>query len=326
VLSDSMRSLVRPVVRRVMPWRRTIRELQAALADASARNRDREAELAVVRNYIADLEARIGAGLVREEELRTQLTVALDQLARFVRPPIATNVYIFTLPKSGSVYLVNLLHKGLGCAIRSASLGYFPRDLLDWNKMEELRPGNNVVQAHLDASPANLQILRAFRPRFQVHLRDPRQAMLSMTHHLVRHWRETPGKNILLQVEPTPPPAFYDCPLTAQIDWMIENYLPGCFRWMREWLDVIESGEFGPDLLLTTYEEFVRDEAGFVRQVLRFFGIPEERYEAPAMERTMAVHFRQGTPDEWKSAFTLAQQTRATAMIPPEWIERFGWV
>jgi hypothetical protein len=234
-------------------------------------------------------------------------------------------VYLFTLPKSGSVYLVNLLHQGLGLAIRSASLGYFPRDLLDWNKVEELRPGNNVVQSHLDASPANLQILRAFRPRFQVHVRDPRQAALSMAHHLARHWRETPRKNVLLQVEPTPPASFYDRPLSAQVDWMIENYLPGCVRWVREWLDVLDGGGFGPDVLLTTYEEFVRDEAGFVRRVLRFFGIPEERYHPPALDRSMAVHFRHGTPDEWEGVFTPAQRRQATAMIPPDWLDRFGW-
>lgn len=231
-----------------------------------------------------------------------------------------------SLPKSGSIYQLTLFEKGLGYAARNTSLGYFPRDSADWSKLREVMRGGAMTQFHLDASPANLQILRVVCPRLQVHLRDPRQATLSMTHHLRRLWDLYHDLGVVLPVQPVPDRAFFDRDLTAQVDWMIDHYLPGCVQWIGEWLAVADSPAAGVEVLLTTFEEMIRDEPAFIARTLDFFRIPAGRFARPALDKTMAVHFRQGKPDEWRGVYTETQQARATAAIPTAWKTRFGWV
>ena len=238
--------------------------------------------------------------------------------------PLTTpSIITASLPKSGTVYLSNLMREGLRYAAEMVSHGYFPVDLIDWKKLVEHRAGA-VVSSHLDPSPTNLKFLAHFQPRIHVHIRDPRQAALSMAHHLAKYQREKyVGYDI--QTEPAPPPEFHEWPLAGQIDWMLAEYLPNCVTWIGDWLAILDSGVRGIDILLTTYEEMLADERGLIQRILAFFGVPESAYTWPTVPKTMAAHFRQGTPDEWRHVFTPEQQERATALVPSEWRERFLW-
>ncbi len=269
-----------------------------------------------------------------------QLRHALAEVARLsdapVDPAAGPSLFLCTLPKSGTIYLTNLFLRGLGLAHRSVTLGCFPRDLLDWQKVRAARAGA-VVHTHLDASPANLQVLRTLQPRAMVHLRDPRQAALSFVHHARRLWDRARDPAELLHIDPAPPADFYARPLDQQVDWVLDLYLPACVQWVADWLAAAD-GDSGVEVLVTTFDEMTRDERGLVRRVLAFFGHDPDRFDWPAVDRAVAahsagsdpravfgVHFRQGTPDEWRGVFTPAQRDRATAQIPAAWKARFGW-
>ncbi len=307
-------------------------QLAAARAEVAALTR----QLGEVRAESDGLGLQLQESRAADDDLRLQLDAvraeadALRGQLDAGRPPPRNDlpsILSVTLPKSGTVFLTALFHQGLGHQVMPASLTYFPKDLIDWNKLEDVRRGGVAVPSHIDASPANLQYLTAYRQPVHLHLRDPRQATLSMTHHMARYQKKFgPTHGAPLQLCPTTPPTFHEWPLPEQNEWMIAHYLPSCVTWVRDWLAVLDA-DGGPPfpMLLTTFEQMIRDEATVIRQILEFFGIPPERFTRPTVAKTMDSHFRQGTPDEWRTVYTPAQQEAATRLLPPEWIERFGW-
>lgn len=297
------------------------------MAAAHAREAELHASLEQLVAQHRGAVAQHAAAVGQYEAAAAQLAHAEEQLRGGLPqdPALGPSVLISSLPKSGSIYQLNLFQKGLGYAARNVSPGYFPHDHLDWTRLRDAARGGVIAQSHFDASPLNLQALRLLQPRVQVHLRDPRQATLSMAHHLRRFWELYRDPGVMLCVEPAPAPALYDLDFTAQLDWMLDHYLPGCIRWIGEWLAVADGPPAGVEVLLTSFDDMVRDEPAFARRTLEFFGIPEAKFNRPALEKTMAVHFRKGEADEWKRVFTQAQQERASALIPAAWKDRFGW-
>ena len=331
-------------------WRGELRRTNADLSAALAREAELTArhqatavaaeqtagQLTTARSEVEALASQVAGLLCDSADLGHQLQTAqatADELNRQLaatRPPPRNDlpsILSVTLPKSGTVFLLTLFHKGLGHLPTPVSLTYFPKDLIDWQKLEDMRKGGWVVPSHLDASPANVQYLTVYRQPVHLHLRDPRQATLSMTHHMARYQREFgPTHGAPLQVCPTTPVGFCDWPLAEQNEWMIAHYLPSCVTWIRDWLAQVDAPGGPPfPILLTTFEEMIRDETAVVRRILDFFAVPNERYTPQTVEKSMGSHFRQGTPDEWKSVFTPDQQDAATRLIPLEWVERFGW-
>jgi hypothetical protein len=269
---------------------------------------DRIAELeATEQRLLAERSAMIAAPVCRPE------------------PTAGPPIHLVTLPKSGSVYLWNVLSKGLGYECDSVSTGCFPRDVADWRKVRSTSAGGVIVQSHLDASRANLQILGHYLPRLQVHLRDPRQATLSMLHHLAGLWKKHRSRDVMLPVQPLPPQEFFEQPLSRQVEWMVEHYLPGCIQWIGEWLAVADGRVPGPAIHITSFEQMLQDEDALLRGTLEFFGIAPDRFAKPARDDAMMAHFRQGTADEWRTVYAPDQQAKAAGLIPDEWKRRFGW-
>lgn len=295
---------------------------------ATAQHASAAAQIKALTLQHAAAAAQHAAAVAQYDALVAQYAALENQLRGGPpqNPDLGPSIVLSTLPKSGSIYQLTLFEKGLGYATRNTSLGYFPRDLADWSKLQEAMRGGAMTQFHLDASPANLQILRVVCPRLQLHLRDPRQATLSMTHHLRRLWDVHQDLNVLLPVQPVPDRKFFDWDLPTQNDWMIDHYLPGCIQWIGEWLAVADAQNTGLEVLLTTFEEMIRDEHEFISRTLEFFKIPAARFTHPNLNKTMAVHFRQGTPDEWRGVYTESQRARASAAIPSAWKNRFGWL
>jgi hypothetical protein len=92
---------------------------------------------------------------------------------------------LVTMPKSGSLYLLMRFVEGLNIPPYHISLDLFPHDHLVPAWAEDLARGGAIAQEHLDASEANLDLLRrAGVTRIVVQVRDPRQAALSWTYHI----------------------------------------------------------------------------------------------------------------------------------------------
>jgi hypothetical protein len=260
-------------------------------------------------------------GLRTERNELTKRVRQLEaQLARVWLPPLL----ITTMPRSGTYYLTRLLTQGLSISSRIVSHQYFPYDVIRQPELRTFAQGSMVSQDHFGASRINLVHIAKHVDRMIVHVRDPRQAMLSWVHFLdTPQFRRTEDETLLF-IYPPMPDDFYRRDLEARIDWAIENWLPLLIEWTEDWVVAAEALD-RPLIKFTRYEDLVADRERFVRDMLQFFDIPVERYIPPRITNDQDIHFRKGEIAEWKTTFTPRQAGSAAARIPPALAKRFGW-
>jgi hypothetical protein len=265
-------------------------------------------------------------------------TVSLDDVLRemeqagvdttFVvpaRPFGGPAVVLVSLPKAASSWMAATLATGLGTRLEHVSINTFPTNAVDAFALERAVRDGLVTQDHLDASALNLQTLRQLAGRWIVNVRDPRPALLSLAHFLAyRHARGT-SPVALLRVAPAPSVDLVTAPIESQLDWYIEQHLPAWVRWIEAWVALADQ-PLQREILLTDYDELVRDEERHLRRILAFAGVPQLRFVMPRLERSMeATTFRKGDPGEWLTVFSAAQRERAASLVPAALKNRFGW-
>lgn len=273
---------------------------------------------------------RLDAALTekRELELRLEEKAAAEKITEDVTeaadeqgaPP---SLLITTMPKSGTYYLSNLLATGLDLSPMIVSNQYFPYDVIYQPKLRRFLRGGRVSQDHFDAGKINVELVARHTERIVVHLRDPRQALLSHVHYLCTERFRKNEKETLLFIYPRLPDGFFDLPLDQRIDWGIARWMPLLIEWVEGWLRVAAAGPLA--VKFTRFEDLIADEKAFVGEVLDFFAIPRERFRSTEIALTEQLHFRKGEADEWISVFSEAQKLKAAALIPPPMAERFGW-
>ena len=248
-------------------------------------------------------------------------------IAKVLRPAEAVwgghgSILLVSIPKSGTIYMRELLIRGLGLKPLTVSNEYFPEDQLRLNELEEFHRGGRIASTHIDPSAVNLQLLDAFVQRWVVHIRDPRSVLLSWTHHLARLFGVA-NMHALLKLTPTPPPEYHLQPIEWRIDWNIQNFLPSVVAWTQDWVKLAD--RYPDRILLTEFADLRENELDFMTRLVSFGGYPEGCYKHPALDKTMALHFRNGHLDEWRTAFSADQLARADEHLPADLCARFGW-
>jgi hypothetical protein len=234
----------------------------------------------------------------------------------------AQRVLLNTLPKSGSVFLFRMLSEGLGLPPMHIGNMYGLVDQISLEKMRVFAAGSFVSQNHLAPSLENLQILEYFGCRLILHIRDPRQALLSWVHHVDRVCRDDNGEASLM-FAPRTPVGYFSWDLAQKLDWQIDNYLPLSIEWLDCWLMVHDDSRV--PVLLTTYEELSADIGGLCRRICDFCGIAPAMFRLVDLPKTIDNHFRLGDRNEWRRVFSAAQIERSSAMLPPAMAHRFDW-
>jgi hypothetical protein len=252
-------------------------------------------------------------------------SIAKDDRTRTRLPPILLN----TMPKSGSIFILRCLSQGLGIGETKIATNLFPDDLIIREKLDDLALGNLIAQQHLPARDINLSFLGRRLDRMIVHVRNPRQAMLSWLHHLDNfhaHRHIEPACELGLEaVTPALPPDYFERTISEKIDHLLDAHLPQLINWTEDWVDAADSRS-GLEIRITTFENFVADPAAFLESLLDYFGIAQADFDATKLPRREArTHFRKGLTDEWRTVFSAAQQDKAAAMIPETLARRFAW-
>ena len=243
------------------------------------------------------------------------------ELERLRNPPLSS-ILINTMPKSGSVYIHKHLGQALGMPFSNLGNGYTLADQVQYWSAKSFIGSSSISQNHFEPSDINVQILDRVVGRWILHIRDPRQALLSWVHHLDLLKAEN-REDALLWVTPTPPPGYFELELSEKIGWNIVHYYPDLVDWLRGWLKVYDRGRF--NILLTTYDELIADERRLFDRILDFHGIPRQRFQFMPLPKDRDVHFRKGDPDEWRSVYSPSQIEACNAHLPDHLLERFGW-
>ena len=232
-------------------------------------------------------------------------------------------ILLNTMPKSGSIYIQKSLAKILNCRTLDFGNRYALIDQIGIRDARVLVGGGYVAQNHLAPSLENLQVLQHYKLKMVLHLRDPRQALLSWVHHIDWLSSRDDAEEMLLYCTPQPPLAYFKDTLAGKIDWQIENYLPQLTDWVTRWLAVADAGTI--PILITHQDALRTDEKALFDSILAFHGLDAD-YALPHLPRTLEdTHFRRAEPKEWQSTFTVEQARRTTALIPRALRQRFGW-
>jgi hypothetical protein len=231
-------------------------------------------------------------------------------------------ILLNTLPKSGSIYILESLYKGLNINWMPISAG---SEIIKRIEIGILASGMNVTQEHLLANSRNLCLINEVLDKLVVHVRDPRQATLSWVHHLIKTTRETKDVISLLPVIPTVA-NYFSLSLTEQISWQIESgYLPLAISFIEGWLDAEAEPSFYPEILFTKYENLATEPRSFFESILNFYKIEQFPFTFPEPPQEGKLHYRKGRADEWREVFTPEQAEKASSMMPKRLCDRFGW-
>lgn len=267
---------------------------------------------------------RVPTSLCHLRAARVSLVRAAKALFAWNVCSCSESVLLNTMPKSGSVYIREGLARILNLKPCYLGARYALIDQIDIDKAMEFSRGGYVSQNHLAASPENVQLLKHFKLKMILHLRDPRQALLSWIYHLDYITRGEDQSIELLYFIPRTPSGYFDLSMSDKIDWQIDNYLPQLVAWASRWIAIADSGCI--PVLITHQEELRTNEKIFFDSILSFHNIDDLTYSMPNVPRTMKdTHFRLADPTEWIRTFTPDQTLRATSEIPSSLQERFGW-
>ena len=229
------------------------------------------------------------------------------------------------LPKSASLYAFETLATGLGLDRVTVCSHKFPEESINPHSVARLAIPGTICHSHVDARLGNLASINPFLDRMIVHVRDPRQAMLSAVHHL-NDLRSRNGASHIASFGIPLPSHYFDLPLTEQIDFMIEHGLREFVRWIEGWMDAVANPLFMPQVLFTRYEDLHAAPASFFKSILDFYGVAWRTADfQPPAAVSGSRHFRKGMKDEWRGVLTSAQCAAAGAHIPSRILDRFDW-
>jgi hypothetical protein len=175
--------------------------------------------------------------------------------------------------------------------------------------------GGALYGTHLLPSSRNIDLFAAGGvERVIVHVRDPRQVVISLMEHARLYPSEVlPSARERLGVHSA-----------NRVETAIREFLPGVVAWIKGWVDAREklTVEF------TSFEEFVRGPNEFVDRLVALYG-GDTRYfdrQAALTESPMAeYHRRRGKTDEWRQCFNAGQIEHVNAQIPDDLWKLFGW-
>ena len=229
---------------------------------------------------------------------------------------------ISTVPKSASESIWNRLAEGLNLGQCFLSLGLFPDCCLLPSRVRYAARGGLIIKEHIAATTHNRKTLVEYGlDRVVVHLRDPRQALLSWVHFVRNDVSQRLLAPLWRKIVPQAEVLSYS--LEGQLDWAIDHYLPYLIDFVNDWTSVEQNPESGLKVCFASFERFRRDPDGYIDRVLEFYDIDKADFRRDS--EAEVVHMRKGLIDEWREVFTPAQKERAWALIPEDMAERQGW-
>ena len=168
-----------------------------------------------------------------------------------------------------------------------------------------------VLHEHCVADNITIDQLKRVTDHVVVHIRDPRQVLVSMMHHFFDAEEDVDRFGI-------EPDRINPEDWTSTLDYLIDEVFPVLLKYVIDWHKVSKEGSL--DVSFVTYELFVRDPSQYFSNL---FAIWEGSPGLPVPD--INQHFRKGDSSEWRNILTKRQQERVNRVIPPVLLEEFNW-
>lgn len=234
-------------------------------------------------------------------------------------------IIVNSLLKSGSTYLEKSLQNSLGYKVKILPFISNKKQLT--NIMNNTSLDTTLTKQHFIPTELNVALFKTLTDRIVIHVRDPRQVLLSWVHHL--HVAKTYEDEIVFYKDIGKSRAEYlALDFQEQVDLCIKYFLPRATNWINGWLAIQKqeaAKENGLKILLTTYDELVTDEIGLFNKILQFYELDPNIYAFTPAKKNANVRFRKGDQNEWKQAFTQEQKNKIASIVPESLLLTFGW-
>lgn len=237
----------------------------------------------------------------------------------------ASPLFLNALPQSGTFYISETLCDFYQVQTYRVTKRTFPRDRIFENAFSRFidQSLTRMVVAHADPSAQNIDLLHHELDRFILHVRDPRDSLISWVDFVDRHEEH---KYTLGRVPPLPPADYFNWNREKKIDWQIEHFYKYSLQWLQEWVVVLEQH---PELevKLTTFEQMVKDPLHFFQDLVAYYeGNPLNFSEENVLQVWKSVfYFDQDDVGIWKEQLTPKQQIQVNSMIPDVLFFMFDW-
>lgn len=219
---------------------------------------------------------------------------------------------LITQKKSASVTLGGEFSEGFGLPCYTYAL-IFGQVIPSWAR-DYARGGASYV-THLMPTKINIAALKAAGlSKPIVHVRDPRQTLLSWVHHITTYASDFP-EHIAN--------GYKDWKMDARIDAVFSDYF-STVAWIEGWLEATKD----LDVLFSTFEEFKQNPQIVVQHYLEHYGGNPAFFDASRVfveNDSTDYHRRKGEVDEWREVMNPRQIARMNAALPLHVLERFGW-
>ncbi len=227
-------------------------------------------------------------------------------------------VMVFALPKSAGTSVVQTLAatlqvRHLASGLDDARTPGYSASVLDPLLMERLSGRTLLHQTHAMPWRENLQRVRDHAyPKLLVHLRDPRDALLSYYYMAEKY--ELHRLRLLLLC-----PDYDRLEPGERMAVLARHVYPRFLEWIIGWVAAADA--LGDRARVTSFETFKREPEAFFRELSLFVG---GRERAPAPIRK--THFRRGRAGQTDDPLMPATLRQALfEQLPGELTRRFGW-
>ena len=233
------------------------------------------------------------------------------------------SIWLITIPKSGSMYIGHTLSECFSLKLKSTK--YFPEVIVDPTLAEQVGRGKCVCHAHTVASKNNIDVLLDHGVnKCIVHVRDPRQCILSWVYWLNEGNKIGVDRNTN---NPALPMKYYSMSIEDQISWQIANRLPLIVEMVTSWMDIWDNTTPPFNVLFTSFDEMKSDSDNFFKKIFDFYQVEHESFSSPKKEqiknKSSKYHYRKGQIDEWRETFNSVQKKSAWEIISPKMKELF---
>jgi len=236
------------------------------------------------------------------------------------------SILINCLPKSASTSISNLIQNKFDMPACNIGLSFFPDEVLIPTWLAAFKRGGAVCVQHVDASDENLATLERFGiTRVVIHVRDPRQAILSWTYYLDTRFTDTKNHTLRSLNCPIIPPYYESWVFEEKVTWNIHNYFPLFVKWIKDWCDVDEDRNSKFQLKFTTFEDLRNNEDEFLYDLFDFCGLGLESKTTMRLDKIQQNNFRQGEVSEWRAIMTQKQIKFLKRYWDQKFNSKFGW-
>jgi hypothetical protein len=226
------------------------------------------------------------------------------------------SVFLVTLPKSATVFIAHSLVKTLGYDFTSTLVTpTFPKNIIWGTMLLDFLKGGMVSASHLQPDGTNLTLLaRCGVNKCVLHIRDPRAALLSWAHFVMKSMRK--------ERKPFHPPV-NSLDALDNLEHFVDASFPDFVNWIDGWVSALAANP-ALDVLILTHDELSQSPETYFGKIFTFYALGTP--ELQLVDKAESTHFRSGDNSEWRRVFPDNLIQKMNDQIPERLWEKFGWV